>query len=433
MRGEARLSVSCLAMRVPNIFFRPDHALNLAFFRILVFGIVLCWIPTNAVQMTMLPSIFRAFPSGYHVIGPLIPFDPWLIQTAIVLLIISCITGIIGLYPRLSASVAFITGLYVYGIPQFFGKINHESNHLFWFLLILAVTPCGDALSVSRLLKREKLITSASPQYGFPIRIVWLLIGLIYFFPGIWKIAISGVHWAFSDTVMTILLRKWYDLSPEFMLMFSIDQYPALLQWAAFAVLLFELTFVIGIFIPRLRVLWIIGGILFHASTNLFMGIPYWPLLLLYPVFIDWSGLITRRSLAQDAVMPKIHTILTALFLVITVIVCGLYRIHSWPFSVYPTFEKAALLTPDILEITARVNGEPTIILASDMDRIFGRSRWNSIQQRIIQQSSSPALFRQYQEGVAAVIPLLFKGQLVTDVTMTKRRADLRPPAVSIP
>ena len=38
-------------------------------------------------------------------------------------------------------------GWYVLGLPQTFGKVDHD-HHLLWCLFVLACSPCGDALAI---------------------------------------------------------------------------------------------------------------------------------------------------------------------------------------------------------------------------------------------------------------------------------------------
>jgi hypothetical protein len=54
--------------------------------------------------------------------------------------------AIVGCF-SLAVAVAALAGFYVLGISQLGGSVTHN-HHLVWLLALLAVSPCGDALSI---------------------------------------------------------------------------------------------------------------------------------------------------------------------------------------------------------------------------------------------------------------------------------------------
>ena len=48
--------------------------------------------------------------------------------------------------------------------------------------------------------------------YGLPVRVIWLLFGVLYFFPGFWKYWRSGLDWAFTDNMKYPLYWNWQGL-----------------------------------------------------------------------------------------------------------------------------------------------------------------------------------------------------------------------------
>ena len=103
---------------------------------------------------------------------------------------------------------AVTTGFFVMGIPQFFGKIDHY--HLLWYsLLIVSVSNSGNSLSVDNWMKKISQINhDKAIQFGLPLKIIMLLIGITYLFPGVWKITFSGLEWAFSNNLKYKLYSK---------------------------------------------------------------------------------------------------------------------------------------------------------------------------------------------------------------------------------
>src|SRR6185503_19451812 len=123
---------------------------------------------------------------------PYVPINPTLAGAASLVFIVACVGAILGLFTRTSAIVAVVTGLYVLGIPQFYGKIDHY-HHLLWFGAILAASRCGDALSIDAIRAGWKRADrgdieppAAARAYHLPIALILVLLGLVYFFPGFW-------------------------------------------------------------------------------------------------------------------------------------------------------------------------------------------------------------------------------------------------------
>ncbi len=125
-----------------------------------------------------------------------------------------CITGLIGLFTTASSALALILAVYVLGVTQVYGKVSHN-HELIWFMALLAVSPCGDALSIDAILSSRKRADlgiierpGASIVYALPLRFASLLLGIIYFFPGFWKFWTSGFAWAFSDNLKYQMYSK---------------------------------------------------------------------------------------------------------------------------------------------------------------------------------------------------------------------------------
>jgi predicted DCC family thiol-disulfide oxidoreductase YuxK len=290
-----------LRHRVQQFFTVTTHPLNLAVFRIVFFASFFLSIdPGQVVWFSQLPEQLQFAPSGWGGLLEILPLSPPWAWSASQLCRLFALTALIGLRTRTSALLTAILGIYVLGIPQFFGKVNHY-HHLIWFALVLAASRCGDAFSIDavtaawkRADRREIEPPGPAQSYALPLRWVWLLMGVIYFFPGFWKLALSGFDWAFSDNFKFQLYAKWLELG-GWQPFFRLDQYPLLYQPMALGAILFELSFIALIFWPRLRPLAIVGGLGFHTMVGLFMQITsFWTLQVSYVAFLDWQRLCYR-------------------------------------------------------------------------------------------------------------------------------------------
>ena len=277
---------------VLGYFTAATHPLNLAVFRIAIFGFAAVMLSYDYILLfASLPTSFIIPPVGMEGLLDLLPVRPQLASWAYGLFLASTLMAAAGFMTRAAAIVAVLTGTYVLGIPNFYGKVDHY-NHVLWFMAILAASPAGDTLSVDAILRSWRLrrppaSLEPSLRYALPLRIVWLLIGICYFFPGLWKVARGGLAWPLSDTFRDILYRQWAVI-PGFEAPFALDRFPLLYRSAASAAVLFELAFIFLIFFPVLRRLAVLAGLGFHNVTGLMMNIWFLPMQVSYAAFVDW-------------------------------------------------------------------------------------------------------------------------------------------------
>ena len=269
------LAMACLALlyarqKLHAFLKSPTHPLNLAVFRIVLFSQVLSLNFDISAGLSGFSSKTLVPPTGWGWALEMIPLDTTFVSIVSTAFQVCCVTSLLGLFSRVSIPCAAILGLYAMGLPQFFGKIDHY-HHLWWFMMLLSFSPCADALSLDSLIKSLKnpglLPRTSSLSYAIPLRLVWLLIGVLYFFPGFWKFVISGTDWALSENLKFKLYSKWFVLG-GWEPFFRVDQYPFLYKSGAVATILFELGFIFALLFPTTRIIFAVWGISFHQMTQ---------------------------------------------------------------------------------------------------------------------------------------------------------------------
>jgi hypothetical protein len=309
-----------------DFFCATAGPLNLALLRICVFALLFPGFNFAALVWHLeLPESLRVPPLGLDWAAATPLFNQQLALAAAVVFSVMCICAMLGAFTRWTVPLATLLGLWVYGLPQFDGKVDHSAHHLIWFATLLSVAPCGHALSIdalrsawrnpdssSRVLRRE------SRLYALPMRFVWLLLGIIYFFPGVWKLWSCGLDWALTDNLKYHLYFKWAELggwTPSF----RIDSYPLLYRAAGLATIVFEVGFIFCIFTARGRTIALVAGIGFHRSVSAFMRIAFWPLEWCYIALVDWHRLFrkvgkqifpTKCTVRYDGAYPRIGRVL---------------------------------------------------------------------------------------------------------------------------
>jgi HTTM domain len=306
-------------------FFVPTAAVNLGVLRVAVFGALLIeTLVSHAAEFSRLPDgMITSVPQ----IGPLLvalPRSSTVVTAAVWLMVAACVAAAVGWRTRVATVTAALLGLYVLGIPELYGKVDHY-HHLVWLAVLLACAPCGDALGLDA---RRKPRPERSVRYGFPLRIAWVLIGACYLFPGIAKLSEWRI-WLDPHNLRGLLwVQQWAahgGISPPGWTLGAM----------AAGTVVFEIGFVFAVFSRRLRPWAIVLGLSFHAATYLTMRISFWSLMICYVAFVDWS----RRDAPVDRREPARTTAVAAVVLVVGVGLTGIAAlVNAWPFACYPTF-----------------------------------------------------------------------------------------------
>lgn len=301
-----------VAQALQEFFTATAHPLNLAIFRMAVF-----WAIFHEVQLPEIGS-FSRMPTGLEFapwgMGALLPHLPVHARLAAIageLVLVFSAAGFVGIFSRTSALACALLGFYALGIPQFYGKVDHN-HHLLWFAMILAVSPCGDFFSLDAVVaawkRADRGITEPPPPsrvHALPLCFVMLLIGVIYFFPGFWKLWQGGFDWFLTDNLRQQLYLFWtWSFNGLWVPAHRIDQHVLLCRIIAAAVPLFELSFIFLMFHRILRTAAALAGLVFHASTNFFMRISFLSLRVCYVAFFDWAGIFAYigRALYREDV-----------------------------------------------------------------------------------------------------------------------------------
>ena len=339
-----------LRNRLQHYFREPDSAFNLAIFRIVVFGKLVLNNSSHDefVQHVGLPDVLLHPPSG---LGPILSHLLPTAETAPVIGIawyVATVAATLGLFTRFSTIASLLISLYVLGIPQLYGKVNHM-HHLIWFAALAASTRCGDVLSVDAWIRRRREAPAPSRAYGLPLRFAWILLGLVYFFPGVWKLWTGGVDWIFSDHLRNQIWHQWSTFS-NWTPIIDPTGSSLLTKMGGLSVIVFEMGFVFMMFSPRTRLIAVLAGLVFHLMNLLTLNIGFFSLMAVYVVLFDWSGILARLGVRSNALgigvtggRPGGGTILPpAIMGVILIVPTTWFGItgnnYGWPFACYPKF-----------------------------------------------------------------------------------------------
>jgi hypothetical protein len=326
-------------------------------------------------RFAALDSALIVPPVGWGHLAFLIPRNIELVEMAGGLLIVCIILVLVGLWTRISIVGAVLTSLYLLTILQIFGKVNH-SHMLVLFGVLLCASPCGDALSIDSYLHRRRgngiPALAASRRYGGPLQSVTLIIGLIYFFPGIWKISRAGLNWFTAVNLRNLIARKLLESSPS-QFQSWVLHHPIVLVLGASCTIVFEVGWIFAVMNRRTRPLALAAGLAFHTFTRLTMNISFWTLQVSYVALLDWGAvggyfsprirkarLVTQAwveargdNWAESGLGRPFTMLATAL--IAGMVVTGVaHRVSAWPIACYPTFDELPPLVSPLVIMQAR-------------------------------------------------------------------------------
>ena len=210
-------------------------------------------------------------------------------------LALSCI----GLFTRCSTAISFILGLYLFGLPNNFGRTHHLDTILVFAFLVMALSRCGDAWSVDHLIRTARHGTDSlvqrrtlSGEYTWPVRTIWLVMSLIFFAAGFSKIRHSGLAWITSDTMAIFLIQNNYhntDAEPLTSWGLNLAQSTWLPHLLAAAAVTLEVGYPIALFSRKARWFIVPGGVLMQFGIAVLLGPNFYQLMLCHLLWVPWD------------------------------------------------------------------------------------------------------------------------------------------------
>jgi hypothetical protein len=275
-----------------DAWFAPADARALAVCRVLLFWHV--W-PGFRIEDNASFAAFRSsawYPVSFFKAWSVPLFDAPVLEGLSIAASVLAFTSLVGLAYPVSALGSALLALYLRGVPQNFGKVNHADNLLIFALFVFAFARAADAWSLDAVLRRRlwKRPPRQSPsgEYRWPVRFITLLIVTMYAAAGASKLINSGWDWALSDSFRWLLLRHHFTHRPPTQIGVWIAETPLLCNALALAALLTELAAPLALLskwlhrllLPALFALqvgiWLTLGVRFSAMLPLFLCVLPW-------------------------------------------------------------------------------------------------------------------------------------------------------------
>jgi Vitamin K-dependent gamma-carboxylase len=286
----------------------PTDAAALGMVRAGVCGFILCEILlTSFSDLGRLPvTLLR--PTGAMQILPWRFYDllqtPFGIFTFKGLMVLSLLSATIGCLTSVTTKSSAVLFLLYEGLLRSFGHFNHDEMPAIYILIVLALTPCGDAFSCDSRF-RKTLPRRSGFAYGYPILLMRMLLAWSYFSAALIKLRVAGLRYLSPDNLPALAIVHSLDNlhDTQFRLAFWLAHVREYTPIFGALVILWELSFPLAIFFKRARLIILSVGIVFHISTIFFMNIFFPYHLAMYLVFVDWARVRVKIDLVYRQMM----------------------------------------------------------------------------------------------------------------------------------
>jgi hypothetical protein len=284
-----------------RFWFAPASAENLGWCRLLFFAGILWFLGKRDFSGWGAVEPFYWNPIPWfrllHVHQP----SPELVRTLQGIWRIALAASCVGLFTRAATWVSFALGSYVLGLLYCFGGSGHSKAIVVFAMGGLALSRCGDAVSLDRWLRarRGKPPPPDSGDYRWPVRLVWVAMAFAFFGAGISKLRHSGLAWATSDTLAILLVRANYPLVRQANAPLTdwgmwLARHRMLCRAVADASLALELAFPLALFSRRLRPLLVAGAFAMQLGITVVMGPDFDVFMWSYLFWVPWDRLVAR-------------------------------------------------------------------------------------------------------------------------------------------
>jgi hypothetical protein len=223
------------------------------------------------------------------------------------LMVLSLFGASIGCLTSLTTKSSALLFVFYEGLLRSFAHFNHDEMPAVYILIVLALSPCGDAFSCDSWRGKTRPRRSGF-VYGYPILLMRVLLAWSYFSSALIKFRVAGLSYLSPDNLPTLAILHSLDNlhDTHFRLAFWLPHVREYTPIFMALVVLWELSFPLAIFFRRARLVILAMGIFFHLGTIFFMNLFFPYHLAMYLVFVDWErvrrrveAFVRRKSLGK--------------------------------------------------------------------------------------------------------------------------------------
>jgi hypothetical protein len=300
-----------------DFWFRPGSSFDLALLRMALVALQ-CYLllsysfpmiqyvfalPEYLWQPRLILRIF-SFPWGV----PPIP-DMSTVHAVYWLTFLAGILSFVGLFTRFSMSIFMLGNILLQAFLYSFRDQHHPEAIMMLALIALALSPCGKVISVDSWLKSRELppssdtvaLLDATDIYArWPIMFLQLFYPLMYISAVVSKLTIGGLDWLNGISLQYYMIFEAYKSDSALALYLSEFHYT--LTFAELIVIVFQATFFLILFFPRLKWIYLPLGLSFHIIIYVTLRAPFPQWIVLYMIYLPWASIFRWLAAHRVAV-----------------------------------------------------------------------------------------------------------------------------------
>jgi uncharacterized membrane protein YphA (DoxX/SURF4 family) len=286
-----------------RFWFSPGYSFDLAFVRMVLVGLQ-CYLLLSY----SFPSLMYVLSVPEYLYQPRIVLRllmPWTMppypsETAVIatfwITFLFGITSFIGLFTNFSLLAFGLLNVVLQAFIYSFRDVHHPEAIMMLALIALALSPSGHVLSVDswRRSRRTKSGVSAvrllevqEPYARWPILFLQWFFPLMYISAVVSKLSRGGLDWANGISLQYFMILESHKNDSDLALFVS--QFHHFLRFAEYIVLLFQATFFLILFFPRLKWIYLPLGLVFHLLIYVTLRAPFPQWIAMYVVYIPWA------------------------------------------------------------------------------------------------------------------------------------------------
>lgn len=263
--------------RLDRFWMPSAPATRLATLRILVglYGTIYLIVRAPHLLSYALDDVDRFQPVGVVALAPA-PTLPVVYQLLVVATLALSVPFLLGYRYRITAPLYAGLLLWVLTYTNSWGKILHTDNLLVLYVVVLALSPAADALSLDA---RGRPLPADDPKYGWAPKLMATLCVLVYLLAGIAKLRNSGMEFVAGETLRNYVafgnVRKIELGSHHSPLGVWLLPYTGLFGALAAVSLMLELGAPLALLHRRVGAAWALAVWAFHLGVLLLMAIGF--------------------------------------------------------------------------------------------------------------------------------------------------------------
>lgn len=283
-----------LRPRLSRLWFGSNDPRHLAVARILIFGYMVLYRPGDSASYLEFKEVAWYPIALFKTVG-LPVFSGSVVRYLQDAYLGLAFLAALGIGFRFVAPLAAGLHLYIFAIPNCFGKINHD-NTIVLVSMILAFSCASDAWSLDSWLRKKR--RRAAPvrlqgAYRWPLTMMALTVCILYGAAGWTKLDKTGFDWAWSDSFQRYLLRHHFTHKPVMMVGVTLASFPLLCKVMSVVALTIEVTAPLAVLHRSLYgvvlvacasmqlSIWLLFGVFFHMMIPIFLALLPWGALFL--------------------------------------------------------------------------------------------------------------------------------------------------------